>query len=211
MKLFFGTLSNDYLTRKRVLLTSPFASETGVMVIENCPTATSGWNYLLKQAEEKEFDVAVLCHQDVYFPRGWTEKFLAGIGSLPDSWLIAGFYGLDKMGKHCGKIRDRRMTKMLSTTHELPREAMNVDGCAFAVRLKQGFLFEPLKGFDTYDIYAGLRAREMGRTVWIIDAPPEHFATRLFTWKPDEIFLENIKWLKGRFPNTEIGSTCYHE
>jgi hypothetical protein len=210
LKIFFGTLVSDYLTVKRVLSNSSVEGAE-VIACNNSKSATMGWNALLEKAEKEGYDVAVLCHQDVYLPEGWLPMFRDGVGKLPDSWLIVGFYGIDKDDKHCGKIWDRRMQRMLCAPGELPQEAKNVDGCAFAVKLNQGFRFEPLKGYDVYDVYAGAKAREMGKTVWIIDAPPEHFATRSFTWKPDAVFMENWNWLRQRFPNEKLVSTCFHD
>jgi len=210
MKLFFGTISNDYLTLKRVLLTSELPGAT-IYTQEDAKSATEGWNELLETAEIGKNDIAVFSHQDIYYPEGWLHKFESGIKQLPDSWIIAGFFGIGKDKTPCGKIWDRRMGSLLQTAHELPREVLNVDGCAFAVNLNKGFRFEELKGFDCYDIYAGCMARELGGTVWVIDAPPEHWATRAWNWTPDAVFMENIKWLKQRFPNERTISTCHNE
>jgi hypothetical protein len=209
MKIIFGTVSNDYLTLKRVLLSSDLDG-TGVYE-HQAETATKGWNEIIEKAESEGYDIAVLCHQDVFFPDGWFEKFKKGIEELPASWLIAGFFGMDVKGKHCGRIFDRRFSKPLYTVHDLPCQVLNVDGCAFVVKLNQGLRFEEMPGFDLYDVYAGLKAKEMGRTVWVIDAPPEHWATRAINWKPDEKFLANWNWLKQRFPDERIISTCYND
>ena len=209
MKVFYGVISNDYLTLKRVLLSSELPKIP--MNEYTSDSATEGWNEILKDAEKSKYDIAVMSHQDIYYPKEWLLKMEAGLKKLPESWLIAGYYGIGKDFKPCGGIWDRRMTMRLKTPHDLPCEVLNVDGCAFIVNLNKGFRFEELKGFDLYDVYAGLKAKEMGGTVWAIDAPVEHFATRPWNWKPNEVFMENWNWLKQRFPNEKLVSTCYYD
>ena len=78
--------------------------------------------------------------------------------------------------------------------------------------VKRGFAFaEELEGYDLYHTYAALKAREDGGTVWIIDCMPEHYPTRSWDWKPDKVFMKNWNWLKKRFPNDKVISTCYSD
>lgn len=207
-KLFFGALSNDYLLFNRVMMSSALPNGTNILSAK-ANSATSGFNGLLEKAEG--YDIAVLSHQDIYYPEGWVEKFNSQIDLIPDDWLVVSGFGIGLDGKHVGRIYDRRLKSPMKTPDELPKQVMNIDGCQFALNLKHGFRFEEMEGWDLYDVYLGLRAKQMGLKVWVIDAPVEHFATRSWNWKPDEVFLKNAAWLKQRFPNEKIISTCYNE
>jgi hypothetical protein len=79
------------------------------------------------------------------------------------------------------------------------------------VNTKYGLRFnEALKGFDLYDTYVALRARELG-TAWIIDGIVEHYTKRSWEWMPNKDFIDNWEWLKERFPNEKVMSTCCTE
>jgi len=207
MKLFFGALSNDELILRLVLRASAL---DGHMIYQaTAPTATQGWNQLLDKAEEDKADVAVLCHNDMYFPPGWVEVFQARIADLPPDWMIAGFFGVNEAGEQCGRIHDRRVPFPLKTPHPLPAKAIMVDGCAFAVNVPKKFRFEEMPGYDLYDLYMSLRAKELGGTTWIIDAMPEHYPRRPIRWKPDANFLVVWEWLRKRFPGEKLITTCH--
>ena len=207
MEIFFGTISNDPLILKMVLLRSDLPGYT-VHQAES-KTATEGWNALLDAA--KGADIAVLSHDDVYFPPWWVGTLEKRIFELPDSWIIAGFFGVNENGEECGKIHDRRTPLPIVTPHKLPMKALTVDGCVFVVNLSKGFRFEELPGHDLYDAYMSLRAKEMGGDTWIIDCMPEHYPRRDVRWKPDAKFLEVAGWLKKRFPTEKVVTTCYAE
>lgn len=207
MKLFFGALSNDEFILRSVLLTSAL---DGYMIFQaSAPTATQGWNQLLDKAEQDGADVALLCHNDMYFPPGWVETFRKRIEELPADWMIAGFFGVNEAGEHCGKIHDRRVPHPLITPHPLPTKAIMVDGCAFAVKLHKGFRFEEIPGHDLYDLYMSMRAKELGYSTWIIDAMPEHYPRKSIRWKPDVNFLAVWEWLRKRFPGERLITVCH--
>ena len=208
MRVFFGTVSNDPSILKRILM---FSDLNGATVYQSeKDTATEGWNELLEKAEG-EADIAVLCHHDMYFPPKWLDTLKEKISELPDSWIVAGFFGINEDGDFCGKIHDRRIPLPVKTEHELPMQGIAIDGCALVFNLAKGFRYEPMPGFDLYDVYAVLRAKEMGGTAWIIDCLPEHYATRPFNWKPGELYMKNWNWLKTRFPNEKVISTCFRD
>ena len=208
MKIFFGTVSNDDFKLRNVLCVSRLPDTK--IHLSHAATATEGWNELLDRAEP-DFDVAVLCHHDVFFPEGWLDNLKVKLSELPDDWMIAGFFGINLDGEYCGKIHDMRVPLALETHHKLPTEALTIDGCAFAVKLNKGFRFEELPGFDLYDAYMIWRAKELGGTCWIVDNLVEHYASRAFDWKPGDDFILVHSWLQKRFPGKRVITTCYRD
>jgi hypothetical protein len=175
-------------------------------------SATKGLNEVLGNIEKEAADIAILTHQDMFFPVGWMERFAEKISQLPDSWIVAGVWGIDKEQRHCGAIYDRRKPGITASQHDFPVEVIALDECCLVVNMKSGFRFdEGLEGFHLYGIYAALRAQEMGGTVWVIDCPPEHYTRRTYCWKPDGAFEKVWEWLKQRFPDKEICSPVYKE
>lgn len=213
MKIAVGTITNNTKILRRILMQSDLSDicegMDGLYVVENAHSASQGWNILLNVMV---CDVAILCHHDMYFPPGWFWTLKMRLEALPESWVIAGFFGITDKFEQCGKLHDRRVPLPLVTKHAFPVEAITVDGCCMAINTKHGLRFdEKLRGFDLYDTYAALKAREMGGTVWVVDCPPEHYATRSWEWSPDAAFLKNWEYLKSLFPNERVCSTCVWE
>lgn len=203
-----GTIVNDKNILRRILMRSDTSGCDNIYTAEDVESAAQGWNFLLRTMD---CDVAVLCHQDIYFPPGWFIRLNEKLNELPSSWVVAGFFGVNEDGRLCGKIRDMRIPLMTCTKHELPMRAISIDGCCMCVNKRYGLRFsEELKGFDLYDTFATLRAREIG-TAWIIDCLLEHYTKRLWEWMPDKSFIDNWEWLKKRFPNEKVASTCCTE
>lgn len=210
LKIMLGCIYNDRRKFETILKRS-FLESVVIFAKHNPESATKGLSAALDNIEKEDGDIAILAHQDIFFPPRWQKRFTEEISKLPDSWIVAGVWGIDKDGKYCGAICDRRTPGTNTTEHEFPVEAVALDECCLIVNMKSGFRFdEGLEGFDLYGTYAVLRAQEMG-TAWIINCPPEHYAQRSFDWKPDDGFMKMWKWLKGRFPNQKIYSTVYME
>lgn len=202
-----GILANDKNVLYRIIAQSDMNGRF-FMSQFNAESAPKGFNGILSLMKT---DAVVLCHQDIYFPPGSIATLETNLKELPDSWVVAGPYGINESGEHCGKIHDRRVPLPMDTGHTLPTKALSIDGCCMVINRKSGFTFdENLEGFDLYDVYATLRARELG-TAWIIDFPVEHYATRSWDWKPDTVFMKNWGYLKQRFPNERIISTCFRD
>ena len=203
-----GCIYNDSHILNRVLSRSILENVT-IFAKRDSESAAKGLNEVLNNIEEKGGNIAILAHQDMFFPSGWQRRLMENVSALPGSWIVAGVYGIDKNGMHCGSIYDRRVPGLVRTQHEFPVEAMALDECCILVNMKSGFRFdEGLEGFHLYGTYAAMWAQEMG-TAWIIDCPPEHYATRSFGWKPDDAFMNGWEWLKERFPGQMIYSTVY--
>ena len=201
-----GVLVNDFGVYKRILHASDL-NGCEVYACRDAPSAAKGFNKLIKMMP---IGVSIICHQDIYFPPGWLDRLNKSIRELPSSWVVAGPFGINEEGQHCGRIHDRRVPLPMDTGHTLPTKALSIDGCCMVLNKKSEFFgfSENLEGFDLYDVYATLRAREMG-SAWIIDFPVEHYATRSWDWQPDAVFMKNWNWLKKRFPNERVISTCY--
>jgi hypothetical protein len=199
-KISFGVMINDSVRFDMILRRSEIKGN--VHYIADPESATKGLNKLLNIIEEKGEDVAVLCHQDMYFKQGWLMQIKEQLAKLPESWIIAGVIGKDMNGLICGRFHDTRIPQWFETSdiHEFPHPASCLDECVIIVNLKKKFRFdETLDGFDLYGTLCVLQTWEMGGTAWIIDAFCEHFCLRPFTWFPDESFEKNYRWLYERF------------
>ncbi len=206
LKIMLGCIYNDVDILARVLNRSDLGGMT-IFAKHNSESATKGLNEVLDNIEKGNGDIAILAHQDLFLPVGWQKQLIEKISALPDSWVVAGVWGIDNNGIYCGSIYDRRTPGISTTRHEFPVEAITLDECCIIVNMKSGFRFdEGFKGFDLYGTYAAMRAQEMG-TAWVIDCPPEHYAKRPFDWKPDDDFIKGWEWLEKRFPTREIYST----
>ncbi len=210
LKMMLGCIYNDMQTLNMILRRSSLG-DMPVFAKCNPESAAKGLNEALDNIEKKGGDIAILAHQDIFFPAGWPRQLMEKLSALPDSWIVAGVWGIGNNGMYCGSIYDRRVPGISATKHEFPVEAIAVDECCIIVNMKSGFRFdEELEGFHLYGTYAALRAQEMG-TAWVIDCPPEHYAKRPFDWRPDDDFKKGWEWLKERFPNQTIYSTVYRE
>jgi hypothetical protein len=205
MQIKVGCASNKEAVLRRILGTSdPYGLQINIR--KDPPSMAAGLNLLMDDG------CNLLVHQDIWLPPGFLEALPRKLEELPDSWVVAGFYGVNEQGEACGHIHDRRVPRALKTDHAFPQPAIAIDGCAMAVNLAKGFRFdESFSGWDLYDTYACLRARQMGGTAWIIDCPVEHYATRDVEWRPDAAFYRQWKRLHELFPGEEIASTVYRE
>jgi SAM-dependent methyltransferase len=203
LKVSFGALVNDPQRLDMVLRESEFPPDMKCHIIHNPDSATKGLNRLLDMIQGDGADVAVLCHQDMFFRAGWIDQVRAKLAELPDSWIVAGIIGKDMDGNICGKAHDMRMPLHFNTgdIHTFPVEASCFDECVIIVNMKKEFRFdEGLDGFHLYGTLCVLQAQEMGGTAWMIDAFAEHFCMRPFSWFPDEDFQRCFKWVYERFP-----------
>ena len=210
LRIMLGCIYNDIRKFERILKRSVLESMV-IFAKYNTESATKGLNIALDNIEKEDGDIAILAHQDIFFPAGWQRQFTEEILKLPDSWIVAGICGKDMTERYCGSLYDRRLPGLTVTEPQLPIQAISLDECCIAVNMKSGFRFdEGLEGFHLYGTYAALRAQEMG-TAWVIDCPPEHYTKKPFDWKPDNEFMRGWEWLKKRFPNRRICSVVYRE
>lgn len=211
LKISFGALVNDPQRLNMVLRQSEFPSDTICHIIHNPDTATRGLNRLLDMIQGEGADVAVLCHQDMFFRSGWLDQVKEKLAELPESWTVAGVIGKDMAGNICGRAHDMRVPGHFDTTdiHTFPVEASCFDECVIIVNMSKEFRFdEGLDGFDLYGTLCVLQTQKMGGSAWIIDAFCEHYCMRPFTWYPDEDFSRRFQWIHGRFPDAQrIDST----
>jgi hypothetical protein len=205
-KMSFGVLINDQVRLDMVLRQSEIKGD--MHYINKPESATKGLNKLLAIMEDEGSEIAVLCHQDMFFRQDWITQVNSQLVNLPDSWIVAGVIGKDMKGRICGRMHDTRIPQHFDTSdiHEFPHPASCFDECVIIVNLKKKFRFdEGLDGFDLYGTLCVLQTWEMGGTAWIIDAFCEHFCLRPFTWFPDESFEKNYKWLYEKFKKMAKG------
>ena len=207
IKISFGVMVNDILRLDMVLKQSQFPKSVKCHAIKNPDSATKGLNLLLAKCETDGADVAVLTHQDMYYRSTWLPQIKEQISKLPDSWVVAGIIGKDMKGLICGQFHDMRIPQDFCTTeiHDFPQPACCFDECTIIVNLKKGFRFdESMTGFDLYGTLCVLQTWEAGGTAWVLDAFAEHYCMRPFTWCPDDLFIDNYKWLHDRFEHLKM-------
>ena len=198
----FGVMVNDLMRLDMVLKQSQIDPAIPCHTVLNPVSATKGLNKLLDIIENTGADVAILCHQDMYFRNGWTDQLQAQIKLLPSNWICAGVIGKDSSGLICGKFHDMRIPDHFNTSdiHTFPHKVCCFDEAVIIINLKSGFRFdESLDSFDLYGTLAVLQAWEMGGEAYVIDCFCEHFCTRSFQWVPSQRFIENYKMLHDRF------------
>ena len=202
LKISFGCMVSDPLRLNMVLQQSEL--QGSAHYIQNAESATKGLNLLLDKIEAEGAEIAVLCHQDMFFRSGWLPQVKEQLSLLPDSWIVAGVIGKDMDGIICGQFHDMRLPLKFNTKHihYFPHPACCFDEAVIIVNLKKGFRFdESLDGFDLYGTLCVLQTWEMGGTAWILDAYCEHYCMRLFSWYPDDDFVARYKWLYDRYEN----------
>jgi len=215
MKIAFGVMVNDFVRLDMVFRKSEIANDVPAHFVK-CPEyATKGLNTLLDVIyEEDDADVAILCHADMFFHAPWLETVKERLLELPEDWVIAGVIGKDLLGRISGKLHDMRLPQHFDTSdiHDFPQAACCFDECVLIIKMQKKFRFlEEMKGFDLYGTLCVLQAWEMGGSAWIIDAFCEHYCMRPFTWSPDQLFIDNFKWMYdkfyrlGRVDSTAIG------
>jgi len=200
-KVFWGCMVNDPQRLSMVLQQSQLSGEK-LNFIQNPESATKGLNYLLDKADGESADIAILVHQDMYFTHEWLGKVRSQIKLLPDNWVACGPIGKDHTGLICGKFHDTRIPDWFDTSdiHTFPCEVCCFDEAVLIINMKSGFRFdEQLTGFDLYGTLIALQAWESGGSVWVIDAPCSHHCMRSFRWHPDQLFINNYRWLFDKF------------
>lgn len=203
LNMAFGALVNDPYRLDMVLRQSEIDGE--IVFMREPESATTGLNQLLDLIDEKDYQVAALVHQDMFFRTGWAQIVKAKLEELPKDWIIAGIIGKDMKGRICGRLHDMRMPLIFNSDHSFPVRASCLDECCIFINLKSRFRFDTrLTGFDLYGTLAILQAEEMGGSCWIIDAFAEHFCMRPFPWRPEKDFFERVEWIKKEFPNAKI-------
>jgi hypothetical protein len=211
LKISFGVMVNDPLRLDMVLKQSELPKSIKCHTLHDPESATKGLNKLLGICEEDGADVAVLCHQDVFFRRGWLSQMKEQISKLPENWMCAGVIGKDMQGLICGMFQDMRIPLDFDTSriHEFPHPACCFDEAVIIINLKSGFRFdETFEGFDLYGTLIVLQAWESGKSAWVIDARCEHYCMRPFTWHPSDLFVQNYKRLYDKYKNIRVDSTA---
>lgn len=215
LKVSFGVMVNDQLRLNMVLQQSQFKRDEYINChfLENPESATKGLNLLLDKIEKDRADIGILTHQDMFYSAGWIEQVKSQIAKLPDNWIIAGIVGKDFKGMIAGQFKDMRIPLDFNTyhLHEFPQPTCCIDECCIIVNMQSGFRFdETMTGFDLYGTLCILQAWDMGGSAWVLDAYAEHYCMRPFSWHPDDLFVENYKWLFDKYEhlNMRIDSTA---
>jgi len=177
--LHFAAAVNDEAVYAQNLGNSPIvaASEGKVRVIKGARSAGAAYNQALQSFPESN-GIAVLVHQDVYFPRGWEAKLadaLAWLETHAPGWGVLGLVGVDADGVVHGRSWSTGMQCEVGRTVLAPAPVVSVDEMVILVNLATGLQFdEQLPGYHLYgtDIVAESLAR--GHGTFVIDAPVIH-------------------------------------
>lgn len=149
--------SPDVAKAEQVLLKHGFAAAGNAIndALESCST-----------------DIAVIAHQDVYFPEGWIvqlEEYVANLESNADNWGVIGVIGIDKSGNGCGHVYSSGLRCIVGETKKSPQQVVSVDEMVIILRTKTGLRFDAeLPGFHLYGTDICLEAKQRGMASFVL-------------------------------------------
>lgn len=188
---------NDFAVLRQNLASSPMIAEGRVRLIVESGhrSAASAYNAGMLQAAES---LVVFAHQDIYFPRGWDERFLGAIAAIPrDEWGVVGVFGLDERGMPAGRAWDPGVG-VIGESASAPVPVVTLDEIVLIVRADSGLTFdEGLPGFHLYGtdiVQASLKA---GFAAYAVDAPVIHNA--LATFWLDSDYRAGYRYLREKW------------
>jgi hypothetical protein len=147
------------LARSPCLATIPLHVEAGA------PSAAVGYNRAL---DATEAPVLILCHHDVFLPRGFEVLLaarLAEIAARDPDWAVVGAYGIGLDGAGIGPVWSSSLGQIVGRVALAPTPVQAVDELLIVLRRASGLRFdEGVPGWHMYgpDIAQEARARGLG-------------------------------------------------
>jgi hypothetical protein len=149
---------------------------------------------------EAQSDLCVFVHQDVVLPAPWIDRFLSQVDDITQkdpSWAVIGVFGTDLIvgqrglqQAYFGNVRDTFEYRACNV-HALPRAVASLDAMLVAKQPARtshvpsgqpwhpnlpSFTFDPdVPGFHGYTEEICIRARILGRGVWVANSYTEHW------------------------------------
>lgn len=168
-----AAVNNEHVLQNTLLRSPDIASCSQILIQRGFSSAGAAYNDALAKTET---DVAVLAHQDVYFPDGWKSNLDKVLNQLmlnhPD-WGILGVFGITRgvKAEPFGYCYSTGLKRVLGAAFDEPREAQTLDELMLIVRLNSGLRFdEKLPGFHLYGADICMQAHEAGIGSYIIPA-----------------------------------------
>jgi len=140
--------------------------------------ARCAYRGLAEMLDAARGDYAILCHQDIRLERDGAAELEAQLAALtardPD-WAIAGNAGATAEGELVIRISDPHGEDQRRGA--LPARVASLDENFLVVRADAGIRpSRELSGFHLYGTDLCLRAREAGRTAWVVDFHLRHLS-----------------------------------
>lgn len=142
-------------------------ANANVIVIKDALNASDA---LEKGRLAAQHDWVILCHQDVYFPKGSGQLISEILCKVDDEVEVIGFAGIDVNGDRAGLVIDR----VRPFSYPESDSAVSVDEFAVAIRTK-GFSLDPAFGWHLWATDLCLRInKDTGKKVHIVRVPLFH-------------------------------------
>jgi hypothetical protein len=196
---------NDSAVLSRDLQKSPCIAEGRLPLRCYRGHSSAGEAYDMGMTESAS-PLLVFAHQDVYLPKGWTDRLEAAVRVLdavdPD-WAVLGIFGLDKHGKPTGHVWSSGLQRVLGKPFDGPVEATCLDELLLVVRRESGVQFDQiLPGFHLYGTDIVLASLVLGRKSYIMNLPVIHNSRPIHLLREDYFRARRYmrrKW-RGRLP-----------
>jgi hypothetical protein len=166
--------ANNESVLQNTLLRSPEVDPTRqIVIMRGYSSAGAAYNSGLAKATS---EIAVLAHQDVFFPAGWEmdlDRALQWLNRHDPEWGVLGVFGItaghpEKSAGHCYSTG---LQRVLGEPFHYPIRAQSLDELVLIVRCNGGLRFdENLPGFHLYGSDLCLQANKMGMNCYIIPA-----------------------------------------
>lgn len=167
------------------LLASPDVRSGGALVITERGHRSAGLAYNAGMCK-CHGEIVAYVHQDVYLPAGWLCRLRETIARLKADktpWGLLGVWGVRRDGGFAGRVWCVGGNTEHVAPISGPTEVESVDEIVLIVPRVEGLAFdERLHGFHLYATDAALRAREMGLSTFVFDAPVVHNSRT--HWRP---------------------------
>jgi hypothetical protein len=169
---------NDRTILENCLRRSPEVAEgkLPLTVLEGYSSASIAYNEVLHAAPPGT--IVILCHQDVYLPRGYSVRLQERIDELERSdpnWGVLGLTGRTADGEFAGRVWSTAADKLHQNDVSLPAPIVTADEQLLVIRAGADLFFdEKLPGFHIYGTDIIQTALDLGRISYAVDAPAIH-------------------------------------
>lgn len=173
-------LFNDRELLEGCLLSSPdLGSDRKVTTIRGDKSASELYSRFLMNSTA---DYVVLCHQDVYFPKGWFDSALKTIHLVEtnyETFGIIGIAGCNTNGEFRGTLWSNGIDRMLNEGPATPELAQSLDEVVIIVNRRAGQIFdENFPGYHLYATDAVQNCRKQGFECFVANLPIIHMDTK---------------------------------
>jgi len=175
---YLSAACNDRSTLEQNLLASPSVQrgQMAVRVAHGCRSASAA--YTSAASGWPNENLWVFAHQDVYLPRGWSQRLAGAVAWLEEhdpQWGVIGLVGVTAGGESVGRVWSSGLGREVGRPVTRPTPAASIDEMVIVLRGGSGLRFdEGLPGFHLYGTDIVLEAKRRGMGTYVIDAPAIH-------------------------------------